>query len=660
MKRTLRTVLALACIFVIMFCAVLIAQKVVGRARMDLTEYKLYTLSDGTRNILGGLNQPVRLKLYYARVAAMKGPEGIRYYNNYYLYVRDLLEEYVGLSNGMLSLAVIDPRRFSDEEEEALAHGLKRFPLSEDENFFFGLVAQTELGKEKAIPIFEPQRQEFVEYDVSKLIVSVTRRDKKKVGVLSSLPVMGSDMSPYMMQMLQAQGRAPEGPWTLISHLRDEYDVVSVKPDVEAIGEDVDFLMVVHPKDLAKKTLFAIDQYVMRGGKLLVFQDPHCLSDRPAQDPSNPYAAMSHKAASDLNALLRNWGVEMDAGLVAADRMLAIRAALQRDASPEPIVTCLSLNEECFNREEVVTAELHSVRVLFAGALTPVAEAGTTVTPLLTTTAAGNTWQPKSPFELMMPNPEAMMRAVRDGREPLTLACRITGNLKTNFPDGVPSDEAAEEKSDEETSKADDEAEPVKPESPPPKPIQEASPDAAVLVFADVDLISDMVAYQDSFFGTTPVGDNASLVFNALDFLGGSGDLIAIRSRGRFNRPFDVVDRIEAAAEEATASEVEAVNNRIAGYREELRKLESAATEENVKLIESAAVAERRKLEEDIRTAQKDLRRLNAAKREKIEALKASLQTHHMVWAPATVLLIAVVLAVMRHIRARRYASRRA
>ena len=308
MKATLRTLLAVLCIFVITLCAVLIARKLIGRTRVDLTEHKLYTLSDGTRNILSKLNQPIRLKLYYSKTAALKGPEQIRLFNNYHLYVRDLLAEYVSLSQGALTLTEYDPRRFSDEEEEAIKYGIKQFPLSDDENFFFGLVAQTELGKEKIIAFFEPGRQEFVEYDISKLISSLARRDKKKIGVLSFLPVMGTDMSPYMMQMMRMQGRQPEKPWAITEHLREEYDVVKVASDAESIDEDIDFLMVVHPKDLPEKTLFAIDQFVMKGGKLLAFVDPHCFSDAPKQDPQNPYAAMNHKAASDLNALLQAGG----------------------------------------------------------------------------------------------------------------------------------------------------------------------------------------------------------------------------------------------------------------------------------------------------------------------------------------------------------------
>jgi len=641
MKRTLRMVLAVLLILVITLCAILLVQKVVGRARVDLTQHKLYTLSEGTRNILAKLNQPVKLKLYYSWTAALRGPEEIRYFNNYYFYVRDLLEEYVALADGLLTLSVIDPRGFSEEEDEAIAYGVRQFPLSEDESFFFGLVAQTELGKSEVIPFFEPGRQELVEYDVSRLISNVTRRQKKKIGVLSSLPVMGGDLSPYMMQMLQLQGRMPEPPWNIITHLRQEYEVTSVPSDAESIEEDVDFLMVIHPKDLPDKTLFAIDQYVMRGGKLIVFVDPHCMSDRPPRDPSNPYAAMDHVTSSDLNALLRGWGVEMEPGVIAADRALAITASVRKGARPTPIVTYLNLDENCVNHNEIITAKLHSLQVLFAGVLREVADADTTVTPLLYTTKSGNTWRPASPFELQLFDPQAISRAVTDGTEPLMLACRISGKLKTNFPDGPPQEEEGEENKEEgeekESTGSDEGAEGNPDENQEtveqneesaeaPQALKEADPEAAVLVFADVDMISDMLAYQETFFGPAQVGDNASLLLNSVEFLAGGSDLIAIRSRGRFSRPFHVVDEIEIKAEKATASQVEALDRKIREFEDKLRQLGNPQTEKDVKLLESKAVAERKRIQEEIRKARKEMRKLNAGKREQIEALKAWLQ----------------------------------
>ncbi|MGO8704005.1 MAG: Gldg family protein [Candidatus Brocadiia bacterium] len=651
MSKTIRNALAVLCVLVIALCLILVLQKTVRGVSVDLTQEKIYTLSPGTRHILGQLSQPMTLKLYYSRTAAMKGPDAIRFFNSYYLYVRDLLEEYVKLSGGKLKLEVLDPRQYTDAEEEALQAGVKRFALSEEDVFFFGLVAQTAFGKVKVIPFFEPDRQDFVEYDISKLISTAVLRDKKKVGVLSSLELAGPEMSPYLMQMMRMQGREMPKPWTIITDLRETYDIETVPADADAIPAGLDFLMVVHPKDLPKKTLFAIDQFVMKGGRLMVFVDPFCVADQPRQQ--EPSQAAEPKRSSDLNALLRGWGVEMEPDEIAADRLLAIKAQLGPNEPPSPLLPYMLLQDDCFNRKEIITAPLHDVRVLFAGVLEEVPTAGVKVTPLLTTTSTGNVWKPAGPWELTAPNPEAIRRAVSDGTKPLMLACRLTGKFRTNFPNGLPAEEKKEP--------APANGKPA--EEPKPKTIEavkEAPGEGVILVFADVDMISDMVAYREEFFGAEQQGDNAPLVSNALDFLAGSSDLIAIRSRGGFNRPFTVVDRIDREAEAATGDQVNALNERIKAYQDQLAKLGASATAGNEKLIAGEAVAQRKKVEEDIREAQKELRRLNAGKRARIEALGAKIETNDLVWAPAAVLLIAIVLAVVRFVRARRYIARRA
>ena len=441
----------------------------------------------------------------------------------------------------------------------------------------------------------------------------------------------------------------------------------------ESIDEQIDFLMVIHPKRLSERTLFAIDQFVMKGGKLLVFADPHCFVDQPKQMPGSYMPPPDHKSSSDLNALLAGWGVEMTPELFAADRKLAIKTSTGRNTPRAALVTFLQLDESCVNKSEVVTAKLHDLKMLFAGSLQPVEDKGTEFVPLLTTTNFGGTWRASSPFDLRFPDPARIGKTMIGGDEKITLACRISGKLKTNFPDGITVDveedkdesttdeNEKEKKSGAEGTAKDKDKEEKKGEKKTRKieAVKEAADDAAVMVFADVDMITDRWAYSRTFFGTAQVGDNASLVFNALDYLGGSGDLIAIRSRGRFSRPFKVVDEIEAEAEKASARKVDALNERIKRYTDELEKLGSQATEENLKIIQSKAVQKRKNLQEKIRAAQKELRALNAEKREKIEALGASVQTNNMIWAPAIILLIAIVLAVIRLARAKHYAAQR-
>jgi ABC-type uncharacterized transport system involved in gliding motility auxiliary subunit len=225
MNRTIRAIIGAFFVLLITFCAISICQNIGKALKFDVTEQKLYTLSDGTRAILAKLHQPIKAKLYYAKTAALKGPDQIKYFNNYYEVVRALLEEYAVAAEGMIDLQVIDPRPFSEDELQALRYGLTRFPITEEENFFFGLVVQTQFGVEKVIKFFSPDRQNFVEYDISYLIDTAITRQKKRIGIMSSLPVMGDDVSPYMARMMRMQGQELKPPWTFVQQLRRQYEV---------------------------------------------------------------------------------------------------------------------------------------------------------------------------------------------------------------------------------------------------------------------------------------------------------------------------------------------------------------------------------------------------------------------------------------------------
>jgi ABC-type uncharacterized transport system involved in gliding motility auxiliary subunit len=656
MNRTIRAILGTGFVLVIIFSAISICQNIGRPLKLDITEQKLYTLSDGTKAILAKLNQPIRARLYYAKTAALKGPDQIRFFNNYYEFVKALLEEYVAASNGMVVLEEIDPRPFTDDEEQALKYGLRRFPITEEESFFFGLVVQTQFGVEKSIPFFSPDRQNFVEYDISYLIDTAVTRQKKKIGVLSSLPVMGDDVSGYMAQMMMRQGQQPRPAWTFVEHLRKQYEVETVATDVNDIN-DVDILLVIHPKNLPEQTLFAIDQYVLKGGRTIVCVDPHCFSDRPPQG-TQMQMQMQHDSSSNLNTLTRTWGLEMPDKTFAGDRSLASLANIRANQRPERIIGYLSLTPEgnCFAEDNVITAELNQVRMLFTGILKEVAEpndandVGLNVkrTPIVTTTNRGGTFTISNQYELMFLDGPSLMKKFADGTEPVAMGYVVTGRLKSSFPDGIE----------------------VESESPDPNDpnetitttrhvtgLKEAEQDCVVAVFSDVDFISDNMAYQNSFFGKVVVGDNATLMLNAIDDLSGSSDLVSIRSRGNFKRPFTVVDEIEQKAEAETAEEVEKINLQIAGFQNELQSILSSAKEVQEEVIGSSIAQKKKQVELKIHQAQRQLRQVKMTKREKIEHLGNRLRQANMLAAPIVILIIAIVLGIRRGVRKRHYIS---
>ncbi len=660
MNRTIRAAVAIIFVGIIMFCAISIAHNLGESLRLDVTDQKLYTLSPGTKTILGKLRQPIKMKLFYTRTAVRKAPDHIRVYNSYYQFVEALLKEYAKASQGMVVLELVDPRPYSDEETEALRYGIRKFPLTEEENFFFGLAVQTQYGAVKTIPFFTPDRQNFLEYDVTYLIDTVMARQKKRIGVLSSLPVMGDDVSGYIAQMMAMQGQQPRPMWTVIQQLQQQYDVGKVETTTDEIN-DVDILLVIHPKNLTDRTLFAIDQYVLKGGRAVILVDPFSVVDQPTPMEMQMLKAIPQRG-SDLNRLLRNWGVEMPAKTYAGDRTLVLEASLGRDARPEKIMGYLMLSRECMNNESTISANLNQVRVLFAGALNPTAQApmdtahGIQRTPLIQTTSRGNTFKNDAVEMTVQNDPGSLMRKFTDGTKPVVMGYLLRGRFKSNFPRGI--DVPVEDKRPE------DGGPPLAPGQSAKKPatkhiagLKQAARECAVVVFSDVDFISDLIAYQRTFAGLSVAGDNIALLMNAIEDMMGSNDLIAMRSRGSYRRPFQVVDKIEQEAAKRTAQEEEKINAEIAGFQQELLKIAPAANEGDNKLLERTLLEKKKAIEVSIREAQRKLRNVKREQRKSIEQLGDRLRNLNTWSAPVVILCLAIVLGIRRSLRRRHYIS---
>ncbi len=652
MNRSSKTILALIFILVIAVSAIVIVDKVSSFARMDITDQKLYSLSDGTKTILKRINQPVSIELYYAETAALKAPDAIKRYNDYYLFVKALLEEYSKITPNV-KFRVIDPRPDSDEEVNAIRYGLKRFPITQDEGFFFGLVAKTEYGVSKSIEFFAPERQNLIEYDVSYLLDTLTTREKSKLGVISSLEVTGEDLSPYMRQMMMQSGQRPKQPWIISQHLGQKYEVVKVEQDLDEIT-GVDMLLVIHPKDFSDKTLFAIDQYVLNGGRAVFLVDPHCIADMPSPQQQQMYGMQQQESqASSINKLLEAWGVTVPEDEFAGDKLLAESIQMSMTSNPQKLIGYLSFESEaenCFNKNNVISSDLDTVKMIFSSVIEKLDSAPDDLefTPLMSTTPAGNTWKPAGPYDLKYMNPPALMKQFTPGDKSQVVGCLLSGKFKSAFPDGIevelPADENAEEG-----------AEPTKEKR---TGITESADKSNIAVFADVDFITDGIAYNNSPFGASPKDDNASLLMNTVDNLLGSDELIAIRSRGNFKRPFTRVDKIEAQAEEETEKQVNAIQDDIKKYQDELNTVLSEARNQGKMVVNASKFTEaQKKLEVNIAEKENELRKVKKSKRQKIEALGQTLQYFNTIAAPAVILLIAIILAVQRSLKRRSYLS---
>ena len=656
MNRLIRAIIAIALITVITVSAISICQNIGKSLRADITDQGLYTLSDGTRAILDGLNQPIKLKLYYSRTAAMKGPDQIRYFNEYYFFVRALLEEYVTAAKGNVILEVIDPRPFTNDEDDATRHKLKRFSLPEEETFFFGMVLETPFGVEKTIDFFSPDREKFVEYDISYLIDTAITRQKRRIGIISSLSMMGD--TGYMAQMMRAQGKEPKPTWGIVQHLKQTYQVNQIAGEVDEI-KDTDILLVIHPKDLPEKTQFAIDQYILKGGRAIICVDPHAFIDQP--DPMQMQMMMQSgqtpTSNSSLDKLLGTWGLEMPQNTFASDLDIAVTGSTRPNERPGKIIAILALSRdfESFNSERAMTAELNKVNMMFPGALKKTAgaaESGLEYIPLLMTTERGNTWTVSSPYELMRPDHAALREKFTEGTQPVVMAYRITGRFKSSFPDGIEvPDESAAEPAPDGVEK--------EPKTKTLTGLAEASADCDVVVFADVDFIADGIAYRTNpiFRTITPVEDNAALMLNAIEDLTGSSNLFSIRSRGNFKRPFTVVKDIERQAEEDTAAEEANINAEIARFQKNLTEILTKSGGEEGEIIETKILDEKKKVEASIRDQQKKLRQVKMKKVQRIEKLGANLRNLCTLPGPAIILLIAIILWIRRSVMKRHYIS---
>jgi ABC-type uncharacterized transport system involved in gliding motility auxiliary subunit len=356
----------------VLFLAIVILSNVGLRGmRLDLTQNKLYTLTPGTRQVLDELQDPVNLYFYFSREAAAKQSPLILPYAG---RVREFLEEIAARSGGKVRLRVIDPPPFSDEEDRAGEFGLQSLQGGAGDALYFGLAGTNSTDGRSVIPNFQPDREEFLEYDVAKLIHELGTPKKPVIGLMSSLAMQGQ-FDPTTGQM--------SDPWPVLAQLQQMFTVRPLTSDVDHIDKDVDVLMVVHPKKLQPRTLYAIDQFVMRGGKMLLLVDPSSGADTSGQDPQNPLAGAMADHSSTLEPLLSAWGVAYDPNKVIGDLALGLEVRSSMQAPPTRHIGILGLHHDDMDPKDVVTSSLDVINLATAGALAARPGAKTTLEPLL-------------------------------------------------------------------------------------------------------------------------------------------------------------------------------------------------------------------------------------------------------------------------------------
>jgi ABC-type uncharacterized transport system involved in gliding motility auxiliary subunit len=531
------------------FASNLLVDRTATGLRADFTQEKLFTLSAGTRNLLARIEEPLTLRLYISERLVREIPS----YGVYAARVRELLEEYRAASNGKLRLQIIDPQPFSDEEDRAVAMGLQGVPVNQSgEQVYFGITAANSADREAVIPFLQPERERFLEYDLTKLIFDLVTTKKKTVGLLSTLPLQGQFMGP----------RVPPQPWAIYNQLGQFFDIERIDRDVAAIPESVNVLMLVHPRDLPDQTLYAIDQFVMRGGRVLAFVDPHAEGEMGRPGP----AAQTGQTASDVPALLKSWGVELLPGKVAGDRQAARRVSAGDGQRVRAVdyLAWLSLRDNALSKTDVLLADVQTINLATPGILKPVAGSTVQLTPLIQTSDQSQELDVE-PLKFQ-PDPVALLANFKADGERKIVAARLRGPATSAFPDGPPATEKKE-------------GEDAKEQPARPAHLARSREPINVIVVADTDLLEDRFwAQVQEFFGqrlVVPVANNGDFVVNAVDHLGGSDDLISLRSRGQSARPFTVMQEIQRQAELSFRSKERELTEKLKATEAKLKELQT-------------------------------------------------------------------------------------
>ncbi len=502
--------------------------------RLDLTEQKLYTISAGTEKVLAEIEQPVELYFFYSDQASKDLPS----LRNYAKRVEEMLKAYERAADGKLKLHIVDPQPFSAEEDQATEFGLQAIPLnSSGDKLYFGLAGRVGDGVPQAIPVFSLDQEEFLEYDLSRLVQSLAKPERPVVGVLSGLPLNGG---------FDMQTRQPSQPWMVMEEIRQQFQIESLKAGIDQIPEKVSVLLLVHPKDLPEQTLYAIDQFVLRGGKLLAFVDPYSEIDSGMPMPGDEAASKT----SDLPALFKAWGVQLLPDQVVTDGAYAMALSMGEGQRAVRHAAFLSLPRAALDQSDVSTAGLETLTLASAGILQPLASATSHFTPLLQSSVYA---MPVDTKRLaLLQNPEELIRELQPTGQRYAMAARISGPAETAFANGIEGRKDGLKYAD----------------------------NINVIVVADTDLLSDrMWVHVQDYFGQRmpqPWADNASFAINALDNLSGSDALISVRSRGRFSRPFEVVDALQRTAEVKFREQEAELQQRLAATEQQLASLQQS------------------------------------------------------------------------------------
>lgn len=615
----------------VLFLAVnIISQTLLSSARIDVTEGQVFTLSQETVPVFQDIQEPIIVRVYFSQALAEASPR----HGVYFQRVRDLLSQYSALSGGMLQVQYFDPEPFSDVEDRAVGFGLQAVPLGDiGEVGYFGLAATNSTDDQEVISFFNLEREAFIEYDLTKLVYTLSNPDQPKIGLITSLPVDGG-MTPGMGGM----GGTPTPPWQIMDQMRDFFEVERLDMTLDEIPEDVDVLVLAQPDGLSETAAYTIDQWVLAGGQAMVFVDPNFESG------NTPPGGPGGGDLENTKRLLQAWGVTLDDGVVAGDIQAAVR--VNTAVGGRPVISdypaWMNLQADALNQDDAITGDLKNVTFATAGVLTPVEGSELEIRPLIQT--GTDSMKIESGKVVGLPDVVAMFREFEPSGERLLLAARISGLAKSAFPEGTP--ESGENPMPEEDETA----------TTPTAHMAESVTPIQVIVVSDADMLADRFWVQESnFFGQrmmVPTSDNAAFLVNGLENLTGTPALSSLRGRGQVSRPFTVVEDMRLEAEQKFRSKETELLGRLETLQSEVNAIQVSQDGQGQSVITDDDQNAITNYRGEILSTRKELREVQRGLREEIDQLEGTLKFLNIAGVPIVFGLIMAVVAIVRRRRA--------
>ena len=621
---------------VVAVLVILIAVNVLGgflKVRGDLTENKLYTLSSGTKKILDKLDTPVEIRFYYSRDNSSM-PVPLRTYAQ---EIEDLLSEYQQASHGKIQVVKLDPKPDSDAEDSARLDGIQGQTTATNltsDKIYLGLAVSC-LDAKTQIPFLSPERETLLEYDISRAVSSVVNPKKVVIGVMSALPVLGRATTPMMMM----QRQRGSDPWVFIQELKENYTVREVPVSAEKIDDDISVLLVAYPKGITGSAQFAIDQFMLRGGKMVALLDPFSFVDSQLSGQEGMMRGETYSA--NLDKLLKAWGLTFTANQVVADPNLATKIQRQNN-SVDTDITVLSINGDSINKSDPLGASTTDLLLPFAGAFSGTPASGLKEEVLVSSSPQAGLVD----ASILMMGTDGARKSYKPGNTALPLAIRLSGKFKTAFPDGKPAAAPTP------TPTPAPNASPTPSPTPTPVPLKEATNDGVVVLVGDSDFAYDQIAGQAQQVLNQvvfrPTNGNLSLIESSVELLAGDSNLISIRSRATANRPFVVVNRMEAAAQEKYQSKIDELEAGLTQARQKLSELQSAKQADQKSVLSPEQQTEIKSFQEKEAQIDKQLKQVRKELRQEIDSLQNWLKWLNIALMPVVVTCVGLGLAFFK------------